>query len=101
MNPNSILLILIILLSSSLATAQCCDGQDEICIFWSLAPGGCLNCAFSAGEPVEAFVVLINASQSSGTGDDGFRIACLNDPGCPPPVTVEGASWGAVKWLFR
>lgn len=204
MKPKEIFLILAILLGSSTASAQCSDGQDEICIFWSLDTGDCLNCAFSEGEPIEAFVVLINASQESGvggfefrlvngddssfpppfivilgyqlppnsinvalppqfvvggfeplpwspwitllsidllplslepwcfglqppvpsslpnnmgyvsaepsspyvplipcTGDDGYSIACLNDPGCPPPVEAEETSWGAVKGVFR
>lgn len=197
-------LLLAALLCGSGAWAQCSDGLDEICIFWSPDCEECQNCADSTGTQITAYIVLINASHPAGvigfefrlvngdgsifpashvevlgyqfppaainvgtppefvvglaaalpwnscmtlltvdllplsddpwcfglqpptegsfptsmgyaaatdpieilplfpcTGDDGFRIACLNDPGCPPPVGIETGAWGSIKWLFR
>lgn len=199
-----ILLILAVCLAVGTTWAQCDDGQDEVCLFWSTDCAACQNCAVSVGAPITVYVVLINASQTSGvrgfefrlvnsdgsvfppanvevlgyqfpptainvalppnfvvgmaeaipwspcitlmsvelralddtpwcfglmpptpsslpnsmgyvadnapgfvlplypcTGDDGFSIACLNDPGCPPPVVESKAAWGKIKGLFR
>jgi hypothetical protein len=197
-------LLLAALLCGSPAWAQCTDGLDEICIFWSADCVECQNCENSPGTPITAYIILINASHTAGvigfefmlvngdgsafppsqvevlgyqlppaainveippefvvglaaalpwnscmtlltvevmplgddpwcfgvqpppegsfptsmayaaatdpieilpmypcTGDDGFRIACLNEPGCPPPVGNETAVWGSIKGLFR
>jgi hypothetical protein len=84
MKPELIFLILALLLTSSSSVAQCGDGQDEICIFWSLDSSECFNCAFSLGEPLQAFVVLINASQDSGVG--GFEFKLVNGDGSNFPA---------------
>ena len=91
MKTDLILLVLFFLLTSSPATAQCSDGQDEICIFWSLDSGECLNCAFSSGDPMEAFVVLINASAVSGVGGFEFKLVNSDGSSFPPAfITILG-----------
>ena len=68
------------------ALAQCSDGEDEICIFWSTDCYACQNCLSFVGGTAAAYVMFMNASEPSGVS--GYEFCLCNEDGSSlaPPV---------------
>jgi hypothetical protein len=54
--------------------------------------------AYAAGDDPLRLVAM---RPCTGPQQDPCRMACVNDPACPPPVAAERTTWGAVKGVYR
>ena len=62
---------------------------------YAVLPG---EMAYTAGDDPLRLVVM---RLCTGAQQDPCRMACINDPSCPPPVTTRSSTWGAVKGVYR
>jgi hypothetical protein len=83
---RTLLLCLALLFVGTVASAQCHEDPDEICIFFSQDCYACDNCLSYVGGAAVAYVVLMNCSEPSGVL--GFEFCLCNEDGSPfaPPV---------------